>query len=426
VTLVLKPRLRWPDVMSEKGRVVNQLDDASLRALVRAAEGGGEPPADTVAFTPPKPELPLPATAIWSEATYAQTAEARAAVARTVIDAAAAKQLLAAGYLEVRAGSRYWVENGAPHYRRFTQAQCAVTVRDPQGSGSGWAGRSSSDWAKLDAAALAEQALTKCVASRQPVALEPGRYTVILEPQAVADLLEILVAGFTFDRVVAEQSVGPASKYNPFKVRPHYAMLGRKVIDERLTLSYDPLDPELGIMPEVGTAPVTWIERGVLVNLGYNRYYALAALNESLPAGLPKFGYRLSGGDTSVDEMIASTPRGLLVTRFWGVKPLEQRSLLATGLTRDGLWLIENGKLTKPVKNFRFTESPLFVLNQIEQLGVPVPVFRPVRDPDFGSPWAPLREDRWYSVPFTPALTPAVVPAFKARDFSFTAMADAV
>ena len=139
-------------------------------------------------------------------------------------------------------------------------------------------------------------------------------------------------------------------------------------------------------------------------------------------------------------DMIASTQRGLLVTRFSGVRMRNSQSVLLTGLTRDGVWLIENGKITKAVKNFRFTESPLFVLNQIEQLGVPVPVSRPAELDEFeGFGVAPLSPNpekarlraAYYFDDFmeprpSPALTPAVVPAIKARDFSFTALADAV
>jgi predicted Zn-dependent protease len=292
-------------------------------------------------------------------------------------------------------------------------------VRDTQGTGSGWAGLSSYDWNKLDAPALAQRALQKCVASRNPVALEPGRYTVILEPQAVADLVEVLVASFLRPPIPgAEGGQGPWPLAHDARLQAWRTKLGLRVVDERLTLSHDPMDPLLGILPEPGTAPVTWIEHGVLTNLYYDRAYALAALHANLPVRPPEFSYRLSGGTTSVDEMIASTTRGLLVTRFSGVSKLDHRSLLSTGLTRDGLWLIENGKITKSVKNFRFTESPLFVLNQVEQLGPPASVFRPVRRPDQPSSET---EQSYYL-----GLTPVVVPPLKARDFSFTAMADAV
>jgi predicted Zn-dependent protease len=182
--------------------------------------------------------------------------------------------------------------------------------------------------------------------------------------------------------------------------------LGLKVVDERITISHDPADPELGILPEPGMPPVTWIDHGVLTNLAYDREYALSYLNRNDPVrGLT--GYRMSGGDTSVDDMIRTTKRGLLVTRFSNVGVLDRASLLSTGLTRDGLWLIENGQITKAVKNFRFTESPLFVLNSLEQLGPPERVFRRTSNPGG-------------------MLTPAIVPPLKARDFSFTSTIDAI
>jgi predicted Zn-dependent protease len=108
----------------------------------------------------------------------------------------------------------------------------------------------------------------------------------------------------------------------------------------------------------------------------------------------------MSGGTTTMDEMIATTKRGLLVTRFSNMDTVDFGSALYSGYTRDGLWLIENGKISKPVKNFRFTESPFFVFNQVEQVGEPVRVFRPH--------------------------APAIVPPIKVRDFSFTSLADAV
>jgi len=121
----------------------------------------------------------------------------------------------------------------------------------------------------------------------------------------------------------------------------------------------------------------------------------------ALTGGLHTLGtFRMTGGTTSVDEMLATTKRGVLVTRLWNVEVLDPISLLSTGYTRDGVWLIEHGKISKPVTNFRFTESPIFVLNQVEQLGVPRRVFHPG--------------------------APVVVPSMKVRDFSFTSLSDAV
>ena len=265
-----------------------------------------------------------------------------------------------------------------------------------------------------------QRALAKCVASRNPVALEPGRYTVILEPQAVADLLEIFVRSFLRPLPPgAEGGNGPWALFYDPRLGLWRTKLGLKVVDERLTLSHDPMDPLLGIAPEPGTVPLT-LDRARGAHQPELRPGAMRSMGSKriCRSGSPSLSYRLSGGTTSIDEMIATTQRGLLVTRFWGVRELDGKSLLSTGLTRDGLWLIENGKITKPVKNFRFTESPVFLLNQVEQLGVPVPVFRPVTEPDP----APTADDEF----FYRALTPAVVPPLKARDFSFTAMADAV
>jgi predicted Zn-dependent protease len=393
----------------------NQLDDVSLEAAVRAAERGWVPsPLRTPLGIPPVPTPERSPTAIWSDATYGVTPETRGAVARALIEPAEAKGMLSAGYLEMRGGAVMSVSSLRPDgpyspwevpYVPWTQAQCSMTVRDAQGAGSGWAGLSGSDWGTIDAPALAARALEKCLASRNPVALEPGRYTVILEPQAVADLMEIVVRSMS--RENAEFGRGPWGLGLDDAVHLWRTKLGLKVLDERITISHDPADPQLGILPEPWMQPVTWFDKGVLTSLAYNRQYALDRLNVN-PALRGMTGYRMSGGDTSIDDMIKTTTRGLLVTRFSNIRELDGNSLLSTGLTRDGLWLIEHGKITKAVKNFRFTESPLFAFNSVEQLGVPVPVFRPVKDP------------------YNPALTPAIVPPVKARDFSFTSTIDAI
>jgi predicted Zn-dependent protease len=184
--------------------------------------------------------------------------------------------------------------------------------------------------------------------------------------------------------------------------------LGLKLVDERITISHDPTDPQLGVYPELGEGPITLIERGVLTTLNYGRAYSERALNRNQSA-MSRPSYRVSGGTTSVDEMISTTKRGLLVTRFSNLAVLDYSSVLSTGFTRDGLWLIENGRVSKAVKNMRITESPLFVLNQIEQLGVPVPVFRTGKYKyGYPGPWS------------------AIVPPIKSNDFSFTATIDAV
>jgi Predicted Zn-dependent proteases and their inactivated homologs len=402
------------------GAMTNQLDDRSLEAAVRAAERGSGMSSDMghdAGFHPELPEYQRPDGAIWSDVTYGLSTERRGEVARTLIAPAEAKGMLSAGYLEVRAASSAVLGDAFPELRRrsgsamweepynaWTQAQCSTTVRDKRGLGSGWAGLSSFDWTAIDAGALGARALEKCIASQNPVALEPGRYMVILEPQAVAGLTELLVPTFMRERPEVQQA-GPWLLGLDDATGLWRSKLGLKVVDERITISHDTADPALGIVARQTEQPgkVTFIDRGVLTALGHKLETDIATLRGSHHLR-DLTGYRMSGGETSVEEMIRTTRRGLLVTRFSNVRG---GSTLATGLTRDGLWLVENGKITKAVKNFRFTESPLFVLNAIEQLGTPVPVFRPT-----------LEEGG--------ALTPAIVPPLKVRDFSFTSTIDAI
>lgn len=401
----------------------NQLDDASLEAAVRTAERISRlraRPGYGVGYYPPLPHYEMfPDAAIWSDATFGLGTEARGEVARSMIALAEGKGLLSAGYLEVRAGTTLKIGTEFPELRRgeyafweqpyvsWTQAQCSTTVRDSTGAGSGWAGLSSYDWGRIDSDALAERAVQKCIASQNPVALEPGRYTVILEPQAVADLLEMLVG--TFERERPEDGLPSPWKlaYDP-GLNLWRSKLGLKVADSRITIRHDPRDPELGIVlsPWDSPEPVAWIERGVLASLGHRFTTDMTKL-EGWHDLRGATGYRVDGGDTSIEEMIRSTRRGLLVTRLSSLRLLDRESLLSTGLTRDGLWLIENGEITKAVRNFRFTESPLFVLYSIEELGESVPVFRPTKR-DGGR------------------LTPALVPAMKVREFSFTSLIDAI
>jgi predicted Zn-dependent protease len=408
--------------LSESSGTVNtnQVDDASLEAAVRAAERiakvRSERGRPSTWQNVDAPELPIPNPTIWSAATDELPEDQRGAISLTLMQDAEDRGLFSAGYLEVRAGAvGVWAPKGdvtgkpgwpldSTFYKSFTQAQCSMTVRHPKGKGSGWAGVSSYDWSLIDGKKLATQALDKCLASLDPVAIEPGRYTAILEPQAVYDMVRFI----KFDRPGAEQyGIGPFFHSVDPALSLYRTKLGLKIMDERITIQCDPLDPLLGTFPFPDQRPVTYVERGILKTLSYPRQYALRQLNENEGAdGGP--GLKISGGTTTIDEMIATTKRGLLVSRLSNTALLDVNTVLLTGVTRDGLWLIENGKITKAVKNMRITESPLFILNQIQELGPPVPVFSPVLNPGI------------------PELTPAIVPPLKVNDFSFTSIVDAI
>ena len=399
----------------------NRIDDERLQAAVRHAER----------FVPfsyeyPDPSLrstfiePYPEPKIWSDATYRQSAQERAELMHRLVAPVAKAGMLAAGYVQVSAHGRASMLEDRVWYYPYTLSQYSVTVRDPQGTGSGWAGVDQSDWEKIDVEQLSATALDKCLRSRNPVRIEPGRYTVILEPQAVCDLVESLFRPDSLDRVSAEFG-DPSPGDSPYRtnnpISPYmkgngYSMLGERIIDERLTVSLDPMDPELGFPPFSGWQvfhPATWIRNGVLTELSYVRSYAVKKLGKNT-GGLPATGaFRMgtSGQTVSIDEMISTTKRGLVVTRFSDIAMIDPRSALLSGYTRDGLWLVENGKISKAVKNLKFTESPLFVLNNVEQVGVSQRVFHPGNGVVMG-------------------YVPVIAPLLKVRDFSFTGLSDAV
>ena len=393
---------------------INDVSDAALIAAARRAERLVQDDAETVdadlALRPGSPfryqdDAPEAVPQLFHETTYQLDASQRAAIARNLTRSAAAAGMLSAGYIEVSATSTAYITSwGYAQYEQYTWAQCSLTVRDPKGVGSGWAGVDWPDWRKIDGEALAAVALDKCLQSRNPVAVEPGRYTTILEPQAVSDF----TSDWGFD--YARQLYGEQA---PF---------GERVIDARLTVRTDPMDPEDGFPPYPKRKvtqwdgpiahPATWIERGVLKNFWYVRNYAIGAYHKD--PGLPHEGaFRIAvdGPTVSIAEMIATTKRGLLVTRLNPVTELGSRAILYRGYTRDGLWLIENGKISKAVKNMTFVESVLFALNNVEQLGEPQRTFRPISG----------GIAVWRANP-----QPVVVPAMKIRDFSFTALSDAI
>jgi predicted Zn-dependent protease len=420
------------ELQREMGKAtLNQTDPVSLEAAVHWAERMARLEGDYSTlphFTYAPPNLTYPQTHIWSEDTYAMTGDHRGEIANSLMTNADQAGMSSAGYLNIGAGAAHvYLADGRMVYARYTTVECSLTVRSPDGRGSGWAGASSYDWTRINAQKLADVALDKCLRSRNPVRIEPGRYTLIMEPQATYDMIRQIMGGYN----TRTQSVQRTSYMNreweedqlPFSVqRPFHdghrkyvvsqwaattdigiTKIGQQLLDPRITITFEPEDPDLGGLPFTYKGdpyvPVTWWDRGVLKTLAYERGHGP---NEADRLGGQPNGaiFRMSGGDTSVDEMIATTKRGLIVTRFWGIKLLDPYSILCTGMTRDGLWLIENGKISHPVSNLRFTESPLFVFNQVDQLGVPVPVFAPG--------------------------APAIVPPVKVQDFSFTSLVDAI
>jgi len=182
--------------------------------------------------------------------------------------------------------------------------------------------------------------------------------------------------------------------------------LGEKLFDERVTIISNPAEKNAETPPFTNTGqPVQreiWVENGVLKSLAYSRFWAM---KQGVAPKANASNFVMSGGDTSVDEMIKSVKRGVLITRFWYIRPLNPRIVAFTGLTRDGTFLIENGKIARPVTNFRFNQSLTELLASVEMLG------RPTR----------VAADESGGVGI-----PMVVPPLKVRNFTLASVSDAV
>ena len=381
----------------------NRLDDAGLKGVVDTSERLARLSPEDPEYMPElEPQQYQPGLG-WSDSTATLDPTTRAAAVGKITDQARAAGLVSTGYLETRATAQAIANSkGLFAYDRDTDVALTTTVRTPDGTGSGWGGGSSHAWSALDPAALGARAIDKARRSVNAVAVEPGRYTVILEPTAVGNLVQ-LIAG-------ALNARGADEGRSFFSKAGGGNKVGEKVVDERVTLVSDPFDPETYGNPFTGeglpTRRTTWIENGVVRNLAYDRFWAKKQGKEPTPGG--GFGggsLKMSGGTESIESMIAGCQRGLLVTRFWYIRPVDPRTILFTGLTRDGTFLVENGKITKAVRNLRYNESPIFMLNNIEAMGVPVRVSAS----ESGNAGAAV-----------------VVPPLRVRDFNFTSLSEAV
>jgi predicted Zn-dependent protease len=377
----------------------NQFDDEGLRAAVQMAERLAKlSPEDPEAMPELGPQTYKPGID-WSDVTASQDPATRADAVKRIAGPAKSASLVSTGFMEaITSAQAIATSKGLFAYNRSTSSVLTTTVRTPDGTGSGWAGATHYDWSRIDPSRLGARATQKARTSVNPVAIEPGRYTVIFEPTAVGNLVQFITGAFNARAADEGRSF--------FSLPDGKNKIGQKVVDQRVTITSDPFDPDVAGSPFSGdglpTQRVVWIENGVVKTLNYDRYWAQKHNRPPTGSG---GSIRMSGGTTPIDDMIRNTQRGLLVTRFWYLRPVDQRTILYTGLTRDGTFLIENGKITKPVKNLRFNDSPIFMLNNLEAMGVP----ERVSASEGGNPGQAI-----------------MVPPIKVRDFNFTSLSDAV
>ncbi len=375
----------------------NDLSDDAIKRCVEQSERMARLAPDDPEVMPPLGAQTYTPGNAYFDSTANLTPDDRARAALIALQMTrSAGDLKSAGYLVTGMGaSAIGNKAGMFAYRPATSSNYTLTVRTDDGTGSGWAAADHPDWAQMDARRVAERATEKARLSRNPVAIEPGRYTVILEPQAVGDLVQ-LVSNYADARSTDEGR-------SPFVKQGGGNKIGEKITDERVTLFSDPSDPQLIGQPYDGEGmPIgrqVWIENGVLKQLYYSRFWAKK--QGKVATGAPTT-LKMAGGTQSLEDLIAGTTRGVLVTRLWYLREVDPRTILYTGLTRDGTFLIENGKITKSLRNFRFNESPLFMLNNLEALG---------------------RTERLAG---TEQGGDVAMPSLRAKDFNFTSLSEAV
>lgn len=377
---------------------INEFDDASLEKVVRRAEELARLAPENPEFMPAIDKQVYKASETFDARTAAITPEYRTDVAAACIEPCKADKLVAAGFLS-DSQSFFAMANskGNFFYQKSSGVDFTCTVRTDDGRGSGWVARNLRDVESFDAKKEIAIAIDKAKRSVDAKALEPGKYTVILEPAASAGLISFMMFGF--DARQADEGRSFLSKKGGGN------KVGEKLFDERVTIYADPWDKDAAVMPfdaqndGLPRERVNIINKGKVEYLQYSRYWA--EQKKKTAQGQPG-NLIMVGGDKSTMDLVKSTKKGILVTRTWYIRMVDPQTVLLTGLTRDGTFYVEDGEIKYPIKNFRFNESPVIMLNNIEELG------KPVRVGDDESPFVMM------------------IPPMKIRDFTFTSLSDAV
>ncbi len=390
----------------------NKSDDDSLRRAIKSAEEltrVQERDPDLLPMAspgdPPRPHANRPSRHFAS--TAAITPEDRAAGVGKIVDIAKKHSLVTAGIYSTSDTFEALVNSrGVNTFHAETKAEVSITML--AGDSSGWQKANSPNVGNIDAAHLAEVAARKALGSAKPTELPPGKYAVILEPAAALDLVGFMFYDFGGQAVLDERSFLSNR-------------IGTNLFGENITIednAYHPLQSGAPFDGEgVPRQRVTLVEDGVIKSLVYARGTAAKMRASELADKVGEIrvtghGFALpndmgdapmnivfsgppTGQTKTVDEMIASTERGVLVTRCWYIREVEPYEKILTGMTRDGTFLVEDGKIKGGVRNFRFNQGLVHLLNNVEQMGTPV---RASGEEAFDM----------------------VVPAMKVREFNFT------
>ena len=377
---------------------VNQLDDASIERAVRSSEEIAKLAPEDPEFMPglgPQQYVDIPGA--WRDSVQQTGARQMARGVATCIEASTAKQLVAAGFATASASTRARGNgNGLFGYHRSTSAHFSQTVRTEDGTGSGWASHAGHEVGDVDFGANAAIAIDKAVLSKDPKPLKPGKYVTILEPACVANL----VGMFLFSMSARSADEGRSF----FSKKDGGNRLGEKLFPKNVSIYSDPTDENVPGGPWSGDGlPQVrrdWVDKGTVKNLAYSRFWAQK--NGKPPVPGPSNTIMLGGSGTTAD-LIKSTKKGVLITSLWYIRSVDPRTMLYTGLTRDGVFWIENGEIVRPLTNFRWNDSPVAVLKGIEAM----------------SASARVSPRSWQS-------NTVSVPALRVKQFELSSVSDAV
>ena len=302
------------------------------------------------------------------ENTFKLPASFRSEAVAGIVERAGTKGLTCAGTYQTSAVSLAVANSlGTSRFAKNSEYRFTLTASGENGR-SGWAQAAGRDVDKFDLQAVSQRAIEKAAFPGDPVTLEPGQYTVILEPDAVANFLLFLAfLGFGGKTLYQKRSFMSGK-------------IGEKITGDNITITEDPFDPAIEYMPfdyeGISKRKVAIIENGIAKDGVYNSYYAELAGIQSTGHALPpdnSYGpypkaMTLAGGSSSIDEMIASVNSGIYITRFWYLNFLNPMKTMVTGYTRDGTFLIEGGKITRPVVDMRVQQSMLDAFGEAEMI----------------------------------------------------------
>ncbi|MFQ6001534.1 MAG: TldD/PmbA family protein [Anaerolineae bacterium] len=348
----------------------NDLSDEALTQAVKSAIGAAKLQRENPDFLSLPSPQPIPPVEGFVEATALFSPQERAEAAGIVCRQAQKKGLNASGAFNTARGEVAVANSlGVFAYYPTTLADLEIVIMAD--SGSGYAHATSVDVTQIDAQALGQEAIEKALRSQDPIEIEPGDYTVILEEHAVEEMLFYLTYLGCGALAVQEKRSFMTDRF------------GEKIVGRNISLWDDGLDPQGLPMPfdyeGVPKRKVEFIREGLATSVVYDTYTAgreegkestghatLPAPNPYGPLPANRF---MATGQATKEEMLASTEQGIWVTRFHYMNPVHRFKTIITGMTRDGTFLIERGEITRPIKNLRFTQSILEALSSVEMIG---------------------------------------------------------